>query len=107
MNNFQRNIFRTVTGDPLVPTTPTNINYRIEDCQTAFSYNCGKGSTNFAIGDVVEFIPTADDTLIRCGTISSVTFESGSTDCTITGVSRSDCGDTVNCGVANPNSGLT
>ena len=82
-------------------------NYRIEDCETGFSYNCAKGSSDFAIGDVIEFIPIADDTLIRCGMVSSVTYHNSNPDCTITGLSRSGCGDTVHCGVANPNSGLT
>lgn len=91
------------------PCTPqsSNINYRIEDCETLFSYNCAKGSTDFAIGEVIEFIPIADDTLIRCGTISSVTYNNNNPDCIITGLSRSNCGDTIHCGVANPNSGLT
>lgn len=87
--------------------TPPGNNYKIVDCETSFFYNCAKGSSNFAIGDIIEFIPIADDTLIRCGTVASVTYNSSSPDCTITGMSRGDCGDTIHCGVSNPNRGLT
>jgi len=84
------------------PTPVQNINYRMEECETGFSYNSPKGGSDFGIGDVVEFIITNNPALIHCGTISSTTYPNGSEDAHITGLLR-DCGDDIHCGIPNPN----
>lgn len=95
-----------------VPTTTTtttaavqNINYRVTACPNAgiyagFSYNFPKNGTTHSIGDVVQFIIPGDvDGLIRCGTITSITYPNNAIDASLFGVNIYDCDDTVHCNV--------
>ena len=82
-----------------------NINYRVTACPNAgiyagFSYNFPKNGTTHSIGDVVQFIIPGDvDGLIRCGTITSITYPNNAIDASLFGTLTYDCDDVAHCNV--------
>ena len=104
-------ITSTCCGTPPITTTTTttapvqNINYRVTACPNAgiyagLSYNFPKNGTTHSIGEVVQFIIPGDvDGLIRCGTITSITWPNNAIDASLFGVNIYDCDDTVHCNV--------
>jgi hypothetical protein len=93
----------------LTTTTTTaavqNINYRVTACPNAgiyagFSYNFPKNGTTHSIGDVVQFIIPGDvDGLVRCGTITSITYPNNAIDASLFGINTYDCDDVAHCNV--------
>ena len=79
--------------------SPTVYNYRISDCETGLSWNMSKGNSNFQIGDVIQYeqgVPGFGT--IYCGTITSVTWPTGSEDATLANENTSySCGDPIHC----------
>ena len=79
--------------------SPTVYNYRISDCETDLSWNMSKGNSNFQIGDVIQYQQGSPGSgAIYCGTITSVTWPTGSEDATLANENTSYfCGDTIHC----------
>jgi hypothetical protein len=94
MNSFKKNIYKESSELEVIPV----YNYLISQCTTGDLYNADKNGTLRDIGDVIEFRPIGDvNTLPRCGTITSITFTSGSEDATITDALIRDCMDEIHC----------
>jgi hypothetical protein len=84
-----------VTVNVSTPPSPGG-NYLISLCQNGNLYNSAKGSTDHAIGEVVELVVNGFPSYTLCGTVISLTYQSGSEDCVVGSRTRS-CDDSIHC----------
>ena len=79
--------------------TPPVLNYRISDCATGQPWNMTKATSNFLIGDVIQYqIGVPGSGTVHCGTIIDVSFPTGFEDATLYNANVSyACGDLLHC----------
>jgi len=89
----------STTTTTTTTTAPPTYNYLIEECDSLDLYNAAQIHP-FSVGDVVQFqAGTPGAGTIFCGTITSDTFPTSSTDATLWSTVAYECGDVIHCNI--------